>query len=61
MLKIGLSYYDALVNSDGKAAPFADDCVRHENGLQTTGNPRRPLRAAVRWAPWAVPLNWILE
>lgn len=42
MLKIGLSYYDALVNSDGKAAPFADDCVRHENGLQTTGNPPPP-------------------
>jgi len=39
MLKIGLSYYDALVKGDGKAAPFADDCVRHENGMQTTGNP----------------------
>ena len=39
MLKIGLSYYDALVNSDGHAAPFADDCVRRENGFQTTGNP----------------------
>jgi hypothetical protein len=39
MLKIGLSYYDALVNGDGKATPFADDCVRRENGLQTTGNP----------------------
>jgi hypothetical protein len=39
MLKIGLSYYDALVNSDGHAAPFADDCIRRENGFQTTGNP----------------------
>ena len=39
MLKIGASYYDALVNSDGKAAPFADDCLRRENGMQTTGNP----------------------
>lgn len=39
MLQIGLSYYDALVNSDGHAAPFADDCVRRENGFQTTGNP----------------------
>lgn len=39
MLKIGLSYYDALVNSKGHAAPFADDCVRRENGFQTTGNP----------------------
>jgi hypothetical protein len=39
MLKIGRTYYDALVNGDGKAAPFADDCVRRENGMQTTGNP----------------------
>jgi hypothetical protein len=44
MLKIGLSYYDALVNGDGDAAPFADDCLRHENGMQTTGNhpPKTP-------------------
>lgn len=39
MLKIGRSYYDALVNGDGKATPFADDCLRRENGMQTTGNP----------------------
>jgi len=39
MLKIGASYYEALVTSNGDAAPFADDCVRRENGMQTTGNP----------------------
>lgn len=39
MLKIGASYYEALVTSNGKAAPFAGDCVRRENGMQTTGNP----------------------
>jgi hypothetical protein len=39
MLKVALSYYDALVNGDGSTTPFADDCVRHENGKQTTGNP----------------------
>jgi hypothetical protein len=39
MLKIGRTYYDALVNGDGKATPFADDCLRRENGMQTTGNP----------------------
>jgi hypothetical protein len=39
MLRIGALYYDALVNGDGKAAPFADDCLRRENGMQTTGNP----------------------
>ena len=43
MLKIGLSYYDALVKGDGDAAPFADDCLRHENGMQTTGNPPPPM------------------
>src|SRR6185312_6373586 len=38
MLKIGASYYEALVTGNGKAAPFAADCVRHENGMQTTSN-----------------------
>ncbi|MGH8149163.1 MAG: hypothetical protein ACRETB_04170 [Steroidobacteraceae bacterium] len=40
MLKIGYSYYTALVTGNGKAAPFAADCVRHENGMQTTSNKR---------------------
>lgn len=39
MLKIGASYYAALVGGNGGLAPFADDCVRRENGMQTTGNP----------------------
>ncbi|HVV47383.1 MAG TPA: hypothetical protein VHC72_19365 [Bryobacteraceae bacterium] len=39
MLKIGASYYTALVTSNGDAAPFAGDCLRRENGMQTTGNP----------------------
>jgi hypothetical protein len=39
MLKIGESYYTALVTADSNDAPFADDCLRHENGMQTTGNP----------------------
>ena len=39
MLKIGLTYYEALTTSNGHAAPFADDCLRRENGFQTTGNP----------------------
>ena len=39
MLKIGASYYEALVTSNGDATPFADDCVRRENGMQTTNNP----------------------
>jgi hypothetical protein len=39
MLKIGASYYAALVGGNGGLAPFADDCVRRENGMQTTSNP----------------------
>jgi hypothetical protein len=39
LLKIGASYYDALDTNNGRAAPFADDCVRRENGMQTTSNP----------------------
>jgi len=30
-------YYDALEQSDGKAVPFADDCVRREGGMHTAG------------------------
>jgi hypothetical protein len=39
MIKVALSYYTALVTADANNAPFADDCLRHENGMQTTGNP----------------------
>jgi len=39
MLKIGASYYEALTTGNGRAAPFADDCIRRENGMQTNGNP----------------------
>jgi hypothetical protein len=39
MLTIGESYYTALVSADSNNAPFADDCLRRENGMQTTGNP----------------------
>lgn len=31
------TYYDALVSSDGRLAPFADDCERQENGVITAG------------------------
>jgi len=39
MLRIGASYYEALVSADSNDAPFAEDCVRRENGMQTTSNP----------------------
>jgi hypothetical protein len=32
MLKIANSYYEAIVQDNGKVAPFADECQRRENG-----------------------------
>ena len=37
LVRIGLSYYDALDDNDGTLMPFADDCERHENGMYTAG------------------------
>ncbi len=37
------SYYTGIENNTGdKPPPFADDCLRLENGTQTTGRPVRP-------------------
>jgi hypothetical protein len=49
MYRIADSYFDSIEQSNGDLAPYADDCVRHENGMQTTSNttPRpTPLDAA---------------
>lgn len=32
MVKIANSYYDAILQDNGKVAPFADECQRRENG-----------------------------
>lgn len=40
LLRIGLSYYDALTSEDGKRAPFAQECERRENGMTTAGGAR---------------------
>jgi hypothetical protein len=37
MLRIANSYYEAIVQDDGRVAPFADECQRRENG-GTTAN-----------------------
>ena len=37
LIKIGLSYYDALTSEDGTRAPFAKECERRENGMTTAG------------------------
>ena len=40
MIRIASMYYPALTHADANNAPFANDCVRHENGMQTVANPR---------------------
>ena len=50
MLAIADSYFDSIEQDDGNVAPYADDCVRHENGMQTTTNKTQqvtPLDSAV--------------
>jgi hypothetical protein len=42
-------YFEAIEQGKGSVAPFADDCVRHENGGQTTNN-KTPV-------PWPVDLG----
>lgn len=37
LLAIAMTYYDAIEQSSGDAAPFADDCERRENGMITAG------------------------
>ena len=49
MVDIADSYFEAIEHADGKLAPFADECVRRENGGQTTHN-AKPV-------PWPVPLG----
>jgi hypothetical protein len=49
MVSIADSYFEAIEHANGKLAPFADDCVRRENGGQTTHN-AHPV-------PWPVPLG----
>jgi hypothetical protein len=38
LLQIAGQYYDALQENNGRLAPFGDDCVRYENGMQTCRN-----------------------
>lgn len=37
MLAIGMTYYDAIEQSDGEATLFAAECERRENGMITAG------------------------
>lgn len=39
MIAIANSYYEGIEQARGDITPFADDCVRIENGVPLTGNP----------------------
>lgn len=41
MYAAAFAYFDAIEQDSGDVAPFADDCVRHENGMQTTSQKRQ--------------------
>ncbi|MEJ2247663.1 MAG: hypothetical protein P8Y80_16545 [Acidobacteriota bacterium] len=42
LIRIGLSYYDALTSEDGTRAPFAPECERRENGMTAAGGTPPP-------------------
>ena len=50
MYAAAFAYFDSIEQDDGDVAPFADDCVRRENGMQTTTQKRpetTPLDSAI--------------
>jgi hypothetical protein len=36
LLEVAANYYEAVAQANGRLAPFAEDCVRHESGWQST-------------------------
>jgi hypothetical protein len=55
LIKVGLSYYDALTGEDGKYAPFAEECERHENGMVSAGGKPSEPKAPAAKQPAAQP------
>jgi hypothetical protein len=56
LIKVGLSYYDALTGEDGKYAPFAAECERHENGgVAASSKPPEPKASPAPKDPAAKP------
>lgn len=46
LIALGATYYDALDDNDGSLMPFAEDCQRHENGIETAGPGESPFGAS---------------
>lgn len=53
MLRAADGYFEAIEQDRGSAAPFADDCARHEHGIRTANNPTPPFD----WPDWRKKLN----
>jgi hypothetical protein len=53
MLKAADGYYEAIEQSSGNAAPFADECQRRENGM-TSANNQDPLPPNAQQAPGSI-------
>jgi hypothetical protein len=53
MLKAADGYYEAIEQSNGDAAPFADECQRRENGM-TSANNQDPLPPNAQQAPGSI-------
>jgi hypothetical protein len=57
LVRIGLTYYDALTGEDGTLSPMAPECERHENGMTTaSGKPMEFPGPAAKSDPSAKPL-----
>jgi len=56
MFRVANSYFDALEGDSGKIGAFADDCVRHENGVPSSttapGAGHRPMRRPACCRTW---------
>ena len=46
MIAIASSNWDAMEQGNGDLAPYAADCERHDNGMQTTSRPPAPRAAS---------------
>ncbi len=46
MVNIAASYFEAIEHANGKLAPFADNCMRRENGARPRTMQRRCLAGA---------------
>jgi hypothetical protein len=57
LIKIGLSYYDALTGEDGTLAPMAPECERHENGMTSAGGKPPEPKATPPGVPTAAKSN----